>query len=115
MKNQGLKFSKNKFIESLNTPAIQIPQIFTFEAWIRFDLDNPGSFGDLQYIYQAVRGTGANQQLFAIAVDNNYLKVIINEQEVTYFNEWLKTTGWRYLAVTVIKNYVDGSAAEEIS
>lgn len=62
-----------------------------------------------------MRGSGAGQQLFAIAVDNNYLKVIINEQEVTYFHEWLKTSGWRYLAVTVIKNYVDGSAAKEIS
>jgi hypothetical protein len=43
------------------------------------------------------------------------MKVIINEQEVTYFHEWFKTTGWRYLAVTVVKNYVDGSAAKEIS
>ena len=47
VKLQGLKFGKNRFIQSLNTPVIKIPQIFTFEAWIRFDTENPGSFGDL--------------------------------------------------------------------
>ena len=47
VKLQGLKFGKNKYIQSLNTPLIRIPQIFTFEAWIRFDTENPGSFGDL--------------------------------------------------------------------
>ncbi len=52
VKNQGLKFSKNKFIESMNTPTIKIPQIFTFEAWVRFDTETVvQSFGDLQYIY----------------------------------------------------------------
>lgn len=65
----------------------------------------------MQYIYQAYRGS----QYFAIALDNNYLKVIVNEQEVTYFNEWTRNTGWRYLAVTLIKNYVDGSGVREIS
>jgi hypothetical protein len=108
---QGLRFSKNKFIENTNTPTIKIPQIFTFESWIRFDTENPGQFGDLQYIYQAVRDT----QYFAIALDNNYMKVIINDAEGTYFNNWISNTGWRYLAVTVIKNYVDASATKEIS
>ena len=43
------------------------------------------------------------------------MKVIINEQEVTFFHEWTRNTGWRYLAVTVIKNYLDASLPEEIS
>ena len=43
------------------------------------------------------------------------MKVIINDQEVTFFNEWTRNTGWRYLAVTVIKNYLDESTAFEIS
>jgi hypothetical protein len=51
VKLQGLKFGKNRYIKSLNTPAINIPQIFTFEVWIRFDTENPGTYGDLQYIY----------------------------------------------------------------
>ena len=56
-----------------------------------------------------------NDQLFAIALDNNYLKVIINKAEVTLFSEWLKNSGWRYIGVTVIKNYVDSSSSTEIS
>jgi hypothetical protein len=43
------------------------------------------------------------------------MKVIINDAEVTYFNNWISNTGWRYLAVTVIKTYVDASAVKEIS
>jgi hypothetical protein len=43
------------------------------------------------------------------------MKVIINEQEVTYFHEWTKNTGWRYLGVTVIKNYLDESGINDIS
>jgi hypothetical protein len=44
---QGLRFSKGKYIQSLNTPMVPIPQIFTVEAWLRFDADNPGQYGDL--------------------------------------------------------------------
>lgn len=92
-------------MKSLNTPVINIPQIFTVEAWVRFDLSNPGTYGDLQYIYECVR----NGQKFAIALDNTYLKVIINGQEVTYFNNWLGNSGWQYIGVTVIKQYTDSS------
>lgn len=102
---QGLWFSKGKFVQSLNTPSVSIPQIFTVEAWVRFDLDNPGSYGDLQYIYEVQRNT----QKFAIALDNTYMKVIINGNEVTLYSEWLKSSAWRYIAVTVIKSYVDAS------
>jgi hypothetical protein len=52
---QGLSFSKGKYITSLNSPIIGIPQIFTVEAWVRFDLDYPGAYGDLQYIYEVTR------------------------------------------------------------
>jgi hypothetical protein len=52
---QGLRFNKDKFIYSLNTPVISLPQIFTVEAWVRFDLDSPGSYGDLQYIMEITR------------------------------------------------------------
>ena len=43
------------------------------------------------------------------------MKVIVNDAEVTYFNNWMSNTAWRYLAVTVIKTYVDASAANEVS
>jgi hypothetical protein len=38
------------------------------------------------------------------------MKVIINSYEATYYSEWLKNTGWRYLGVTVVKQYVDTSS-----
>jgi hypothetical protein len=43
------------------------------------------------------------------------MKVIVNEHEVTYFNDWMRNPGWRYLAVTIIKNYIDSSNVNEIS
>ena len=105
MPYQGLRFSKGKFVKSLNTPVVSIPQIFTVEAWVRFDLDNPGSYGDLQYIYEVQR----NNQKFAIALDNTYMKVIINGNEVTLYSNWLSSSAWRYIAVTVVKSYYDSS------
>jgi hypothetical protein len=101
--NQGLKFDKFKYVKRAGlTNYIQIPQIFTFEAFIRVDLENPGAYGDLQYIYEVYR----KGQYFAIAMDNSnsqYLKVIVNDAEATYFHNWLSNSGWKYLAVTVIK------------
>jgi hypothetical protein len=43
------------------------------------------------------------------------MKVIVNEHEVTYFNDWMRNPGWRYLAVTVIKNFMDTSNVNDIS
>lgn len=102
---QGLHFSKGLFLEGQST--ISIPQIFTFEAYIRFDTDQPGTYGDLQYIYEARR----NNNRFAIAIDNTYLKVIINSYEVSLDSDWLKSSAWRYLGVTVVKQYVDASSS----
>lgn len=100
---QGLHFGKGLYIESLST--INIPQIFTVEAFVRFDVNTPGQNGDLQYIYEAQR----NLNYFAIALDNTYLKVIINGFEGTYYSQWLQNTGWRYISVTVIKQFYDSS------
>lgn len=79
--------------------------------WVRFDLAYPGSYGDLQYLMEITRNTN----YFAIALDNNYMKVIINSKETTYYNNWLNNPSWRYLAVTVMKIFDDGSASLEIS
>ena len=43
------------------------------------------------------------------------MKVIINNVEGTYFSSWSTNSGWRYIAVTVIKNYDDFSTAVEES
>jgi hypothetical protein len=34
----------------------------------------------------------------------------VNGNEATYFSQWLQNSGWRYIAVTVIKNSIDTSA-----
>ena len=86
---------------------IKIPQIFTVEAYIRINPAAPATLGQLQYIYEITRNTN----YFAIALDNNYIKVIINGFERTYFQEWGKNTGWRYIGVTVTKQFVDYSTS----
>ena len=53
--------------------------------------------------------------MFAIALDNTYMKVIINNKEATYFISWMTNSNWRYIGVTVMKTYVDDSTTTEVS
>ena len=46
---------------------------------------------------------------------NDYLKIIINEAEATYFTNWLSNSGWRYLGITVMKTSEDRTGANTIS
>ena len=37
------------------------------------------------------------------------IRVIINGNEVTLYSNWLSSSAWRYIAVTVVKSYYDSS------
>jgi len=105
---QGLHFGAGQYVQSLDT--ISIPQIFAVEAYIRYDAAAPSAYGGLQYIYEITRNTN----YFAIALDTNYLKVMINGFEGTYYQTWAQNTGWRYIGVTVVKQFADFSSGAPV-
>lgn len=95
-----MRFSSTSFLERTGS-ITRIPLSFTIEAWIRFDINNTVTQGDMQLIYRSVRAGYS----FAILLDNNLIKVQINNQEVNQFFNWIINANWRYLGITITRAY----------
>jgi hypothetical protein len=94
---QGYRFSRNTFMTLDSLTSVNLPPIFSLEAWIRFDHTDMRVDNQIQYLFE--KGS------LYFGVTNEELVAQIGTKQVLSQVAWFSADEWYYVAVSFKKTY----------